>query len=234
MTIKNILVSHHPKISDMAFMKELQSGKFGREEILKSEIVELYRALNTREKIQNIYKEKLKDGHDKGLIDDQQLSLMTEVIDDEGETEDHIDHLDMRFKLFKGTEVKRGTFPTFNEELEKINNEWMNICKESSLFALMSCTCAIEGWYPAISKFFESEYKKRGFTEEELEIFIAHQGADVEHSEAQYQILERNMSNINLDELNSMVKRTFSTSRGYEKMKLKYANLDQPLSALIK
>ena len=36
---------------------------------------------------------------------------MTEVIDDEGETHDHIDHLDMRFKLFTGTDIKRGKFP---------------------------------------------------------------------------------------------------------------------------
>ena len=65
MQIKNILISHHPKISEMEFMRELQSGKFNREEILKSEIVELYRALNTREKIQNIYKEKLEEGKKK-------------------------------------------------------------------------------------------------------------------------------------------------------------------------
>tara|TARA_B100000123_G_C25695640_1_gene412913 strand:+ start:345 stop:1055 length:711 start_codon:yes stop_codon:yes gene_type:complete len=234
MQIKNILISHHPKISEMEFMRELQSGKFNREEILKSEIVELYRALNTREKIQNIYKEKLEEGKKKGLVNDQQLLIMNEVIDDEGETEEHIDHLDMRFKLFEGTPVKKGTMPEFNEELEEINNEWMNICKESSLFALMSCTCAIEGWYPAISKFFELEYKKRGFNEEELEIFIAHQGADIEHSDAQYEILEKNIANIDLDEVDNMVKRTFATSRGYERMKLKFANLDKPLSSFIK
>ena len=35
---------------------------------------------------------------------------MTEVIDDEGETHDHIDHLDMRFKLFVGTDIKEESF----------------------------------------------------------------------------------------------------------------------------
>ena len=44
----------------------------------------------------------------------------------------------------------------------------------------MACHCAIEGWYPDISKMFENEYKKRGFKDDELEIFIAHQGADVD------------------------------------------------------
>ena len=83
-------------------------------------------------------------------------------------------------------------------------------------------------------KIFELEYKKRGFNEEELEIFIAHQGADIEHSDAQYEILEKNIANIDLDEVDNMVKRTFATSRGYERMKLKFANLDKPLSSFIK
>ena len=41
----------------------------------------------------------------------------------------------------------------------------------------MACHCAIEGWYPAISEMFENT--KRGFTDEELEIFTI--TADVEH-----------------------------------------------------
>ena len=56
MQIKQLLTSLHPKISEMPFMKELTSGKFQREEILRSEVVELYRALDTRQKIQDIYK----------------------------------------------------------------------------------------------------------------------------------------------------------------------------------
>ena len=102
-------------------MSELTSGKFQREEILRSEIVELYRALDTRQRIQDIYKKKLDDGLKQGLIKNEDLELMTEVIDDEGETHDHIDHLDMRFKLFVGTDVKRGKFPKKNDELQKIN-----------------------------------------------------------------------------------------------------------------
>ena len=109
MQIKQLLTSLHPKISEMPFMKELTSGKFQREEILRSEVVELYRALDTRQKIQDIYK-KLAEGLKEGLITKDDLSLMQEVIDDEGETHDHIDHLDMRFKLFVGTDIKRGNF----------------------------------------------------------------------------------------------------------------------------
>jgi hypothetical protein len=230
MEIKQLLTSLHPKINEMSFMSELTSGKFQREEILRSEVVELYRALDTRQKIQDMYKNKLDDGLKDGLIKNDDLALMTEVIEDEGETHDHIDHLDMRFKLFAGTEIKRGKFPKKNDELQKINDEWMNICKEANLWEIMACHCAIEGWYPDVSKMFSTEYKKRGFSDEELEIFIAHQGADVEHSDAQYAILDKNYSKLDPKKIEQMVKRTFDTSRGYEKMKLKFAKLDKPLN----
>ncbi len=231
MQIRELLTSLHPKVSEMAFMSELTSGKFqSREEILRSEVVELYRALDTRQKIQDIYKEKLSAGLKEGLITKDDLAVMQEVIDDEGETADHIDHLDMRFKLFEGTGIGRGKFPTHNDELQKINDEWVNICKEANLWEIMACHCAIEGWYPDISTMFEKEYKKRGFTEKELEIFIAHQGADVEHSDAQYAILDKNFSKLDPTRIEHMVKRTFATSKAYEKMKLKLASSDKPLS----
>lgn len=230
MQIKQLLTSLHPKIHEMAFMSELTSGKFQREEILRSEVVELYRALDTRQKIQDIYKAKLADGLKDGSITDEDLSVMNEVIDDEGETHDHIDHLDMRFKLFAGTGVERGKFPKHNDELQKINDEWVNICKEANIWEIMACHCAIEGWYPAVSKMFETEYRKRGFTDEELEIFIAHQGADVEHSDAQYAILEKNFDKLDPAKVEQMVKRTFGTSKAYEQMKLKLANTDKPLN----
>ena len=229
MQIKQLLTSLHPKIHEMAFMSELTSGKFQREEILRSEVVELYRALNTRQKIQDIYKVKLSDGLKDGNITKEDLAVMKEVIDDEGETHDHIDHLDMRFKLFVGTDVKRGKFPIHNDELQKINDEWVNICKESNLWEIMACHCAIEGWYPSISTMFETEYRKRGFTDEELEIFIAHQGADVEHSDAQYAILDKNYDKLDVARIEQMVKRTFGTSKAYEQMKLKLANTDKPI-----
>ena len=230
MQIKQLLTSLHPKIHEMAFMSELTSGKFQREEILRSEVVELYRALDTRQKIQDIYKAKLDDGLKDGSISDEDLSVMNEVIDDEGETHDHIDHLDMRFKLFVGTGVERGKFPIHNDELQKINDEWVNICKEANIWEIMACHCAIEGWYPAVSTMFETEYRKRGFTDEELEIFIAHQGADVEHSDAQYAILEKNFDKLDPAKIEQMVKRTFGTSKAYEQMKLKLANTNKPIN----
>ena len=231
--IEKLIRSHFPKISEMPFLNAIQNGRFGRSEILKSEIVELYRALNTRGLIQEMYKEKLNEGLKKKVINTDQRKLMEEVIDDEGETEDHIDHLDMRFKLFEGTSVKRGTWPIFHSELESINNEWMSICRESSLFTLMCCTSAIEGWYPDISRFFEKEYRKRGFSDHELEIFIAHQGADVEHSEAQYAIIEDNADKIDIDNVNEMIERTFKTSKAYDKFKLEFAMSDKPLDSFI-
>ena len=229
--IIELIQSKFPKIDEMPFLSAIQKGKFERKEILSSEVVELYRALYTREKIQNIYKDKLKEAKDKKVISDQELSLMTEVIDDEGETEEHIDHLDMRFKLFAGTDVTRGYFPRFNDELQKINDEWMSICQESDLFTLMSCTAAIEGWYPDISIFFEKEYSKRGFSKDELEIFIAHQDADVHHSESQNEILVKNIDKIDLNIVDEMVTRTFNTSKAYDKMKLEFANQNSEISS---
>ena len=81
MQIKELLTSLHPKISEMAFMSKLTSGKFQkREEILRSEVVELYRALDTRQRIQDIYKEKLSEGLKDGLINKEDLAVMQEVI----------------------------------------------------------------------------------------------------------------------------------------------------------
>ena len=66
MQVRQLLISLHPKVNEMAFMRELTSGKFQkREEILRSEIVELYRALDTRQRIQDMYKKKLFDSFSK-------------------------------------------------------------------------------------------------------------------------------------------------------------------------
>jgi hypothetical protein len=218
----------------MEFCAGLRDGKYDRADILRAEIVELYRALNTRGIIQELYKEKLREANEKGIILNEELSTMEEVIDDEGETDDHIDHLDMRFKLFVGTAVDRSTEPVFNDELEAINNEWMAICKKADLFTLMAVTSGIEDWYAPMSKFFEDEYRKRGFTDEELELFIAHQDADVEHSQAQFDILERNISRVDLDNVKVMLKRTFDTSRAYDRMKRVLAESDHDLEHLVK
>ncbi|MDD9904939.1 MAG: hypothetical protein OXT06_15320, partial [Rhodospirillaceae bacterium] len=180
--VADIIKSYYPTIDEMPFCAGLREGKFTRQEILRAEVVELYRALKTRGLIQEEYKKKLREANAAGVILDDELSTMEEVIDDEGETEEHIDHLDMRFKLFVGTSVDQSTFPAFNQELEDINNEWMAVCRESDLFSLMAVTCGIEDWYAPMSEFFEDEYRKRGFNDDELELFIAHKSADVEHS----------------------------------------------------
>jgi len=232
-TIKEIIRSAYPTTDEMEFCAGLRDGKFDRADILRAEIVELYRALNTRGMIQDIYKEKLREANEKGVIKDGELSTMEEVIDDEGETEEHMDHLDMRFKLFVGTVVDRSTWPVFNQDLEDINNEWMTICKETDLFTLMSVTAGIEDWYSPTSKFFEDEYRKRGFNTEELELFIAHQDADIEHSEAQFDILERNIDRIDVPKVKAMLKRTFDTSRAYDRMKRVLAESDASLEDLV-
>ncbi|MDD9916018.1 MAG: hypothetical protein OXT01_15305 [Rhodospirillaceae bacterium] len=109
----------------------------------------------------------------------------------------------------------------------------MAVCRESDLFSLMAVTCGIEDWYAPMSEFFEDEYRKRGFNDDELELFIAHKSADVEHSEEQFRILERNEDRIDLDKVRAMLERTFKTSRGYDRMKRVLAESDQPLEALM-
>jgi hypothetical protein len=231
--IKEIIQSYYPKIDDMPFCAALRDGRFGRTEILRSEIVELYRALNTRHLIQNAYKEKLHEALKNEVIRETDVEVMEEVIDDEGETEEHIDHLDMRFKLFVGTPVSRACTLKTNAELEAINAEWIAVCNESDLFSLMSVTAAIEDWYAPLSGFFEEEYRKRGFSDDELELFIIHKGADVEHSDAQFDILERNHKLIDENKARKMLERTFNTSRGYDTVKLKLAETECELEALL-
>jgi hypothetical protein len=160
-SIKEIIQSYYPTLDEMPFCAALRDGRFERKEILRSEIVELYRARNTRHKIQEAYKQKLREAMDKNVVSEDDVTLMEEVIDDEGETEDHIDHLDMRFKLFVGTPVSRATTLLANAELDAINNEWMAVCQESDLFSLMAVTAGIEDWYAPLSGFFEEQYRKR-------------------------------------------------------------------------
>ncbi len=229
----DLIRERQPALETMPFCTALLENKFDRQKILCAEIVELYRALNTRQKIQDMYKSKLQSGSTKNQITTNDVSRMEEIIDDEGETDEHIDHLDMRFKLFAGTPVSRQSSIRYNEDLESINNEWVAVCEESSLFSLMAVTAAIEEWYAPVSRFFEDEYRKRGFTEEELELFICHQEADVDHSEVQFVILSNNSDKIDLDEVDKMLVRTFKTSVGYDKMKLRFALSDQPLESYI-
>lgn len=231
--IRDVIRSCYPTIDEMPFCAALRDGRFGRTEILRAETVELYRALNTRGLIQEMYKEKLYKAVSQSVISESDLSTMEEVIDDEGETDEHIDHLDMRFKLFVGTPVSRDSTLKYSETLEAINNEWMSICRESELFTLMAVTAGIEDWYAPLSRFFEDEYRKRGFSEDELELFIVHQGADVDHSNAQFEILEKNKSRYDLNALRKSVTRTFGTSKGYDAAKLELAMRECPLTDLI-
>jgi len=126
-TVKEVIRAQFPTIDEMPFCAALRDGKFERAAILRAEIVELYRALYTRHSIQDSYKEKLQEALQAGIIETKDVDTMEEVIDDEGETEDHIDHLDMRFKLFVGTPVSRATDMRHNEKLEAINQEGRTI-----------------------------------------------------------------------------------------------------------
>lgn len=232
-SIKEIVRAQYPKEQEMPFCFALKNGRFGRTEILRSEIVELYRALGTRGKIQEMYKEKLRAARAEGIMSMSEVEKLEEVIDDEGETEDHIDHLDMRFKLFVGTPISRKAKIRHDPELQAINDEWMKICRDASLFELMALTAAIEDWYAPVSAFFEAEYRRRGFKEEELELFIVHKGTDVDHSEAQFEVLERNRARIDEGKLVKILTRTFNTSRGYDRAKLRLAETNCTLADLV-
>lgn len=232
-SIKDIVRAQYPKPHEMPFCHALENGRFGRTEILRSEIVELYRALDTRGKIQAIYKDKLRAAQSKGIVSAAEVKNIEEIIDDEGETEDHIDHLDMRFKLFVGTPISRKARLRHDPELQAINDEWMSVCHDASLFELMALTAAIEDWYAPVSAFFEDQYRRRGFNDEELELFIVHKGADIDHSEAQFDVLEKNRHRFDADSLVAILTRTFNTSRGYDTAKLRLAESNSNLSDLI-
>jgi len=231
--IKDLVRAQYPKTHEMPFCHALKSGRFDRAEILRSEIVELYRALNTRGKIQEIYKQKLRAARSEGVMSATEVAHIEEIIDDEGETEDHIDHLDMRFKLFVGTVISRKARLRHDPGLQAINDEWMSVCHDASLFELMALTAAIEDWYAPVSAFFEEEYRRRGFSEEELELFIVHKDADVDHSEAQFDVLERNRHRFDEKKMVAMLTRTFNTSRAYDAAKLRLAASNCKLADLV-
>jgi hypothetical protein len=232
-SIKDIVRAQYPKLHELPFCHALENGRFGRTEILRSEIVELYRALDTRGKIQAIYKEKLRAAQSQGVISPKEVKSIEEIIDDEGETEDHIDHLDMRFKLFVGTPISRQSRLRHDPELQAINDEWMSVCHDASLFELMALTAAIEDWYAPVSAFFEDQYRRRGFSDEELELFIVHKGADIDHSEAQFDVLEKSRDHFDGNNLVAILTRTFNTSRGYDTAKFRLAESNCALSDLI-
>lgn len=226
MKIKEIIRDTYPKLAEYPFMHDLQNGMYARPDILKAEVVEIYRAKHTRDEIQKIYKEKLKAGIRDKVITGADCDRMEKVIDDEGETEEHIDHFDMRFKLFTGTKINSKSKIHFHQGCEDVNKEWIRICRESSLLYLMAAMAGIEDWYAPVSEFFETEYRKRGFSDDELELFIVHKSADVDHSEAQFGILERNSDKMDEGILVDVLRRTFKTSVAYDALKRKFA-LDQ-------
>jgi hypothetical protein len=223
MKIKDIIRNSYPKIEQYPFMRDLKNGMYTRAEILKAEVVEIYRAKNTRDDIQRIYKEKLKAGIKEKLITGKDFEHMEEVIDDEGETDEHIDHFDMRFKLFTGTGITNKSKINFQKDCEEVNKAWVKVCSDSSLLYLMSAMAGIEDWYAPVSEFFEVEYRKRGFNDDELELFIVHKAADVDHSDAQFDILERNAAKMDQAKLADVMKRTFETSVAYDVLKQKFA-----------
>lgn len=233
-SFKELVRAEYPQLDAMPFCDALRKGRFKRADILRAEVVEVYRAQDTRDRIQKIYKAKLTQSLAKGEVAAQDVAKMEEVIDDEGETEEHIDHLDMRFKLFTGTHVTNKSRPHFDGQLQAINDEWVNICEESDLITLMALTAAIEDWYAPLSSFFEAEYRKRGFSDEELELFIVHKGTDVDHSEAQFDILGRSGKGADRGKVQAMLRRTFATSRAYDAAKLRLAESSAPLETLIK
>jgi len=164
------------------------------------------------------------------LIERRDVDVIHELLADEGETEDHVDHVHMRYKLFAGTPIHVGVSPTFDPVIDGINRDWISICEEADLFSLIAIMGAIEDWYAPLSGFFENEYRRRGFTDDELELFIVHKEADVHHSTLQFELLER--GNASGDTALEMVRRTFLTSCAYDASKLRLAESDLDLDQL--
>lgn len=220
----------YPTRQELPFCAALEAGDVDRPGVLRAEAVEFYRAINTRGRLHAGYVDKARAACDAGRLSQRDVDLIEDLLADEGETEDHIDHVDMCYKLYRHTPVDRGVLPRHDATIESINRQWMEICDEADIFELIAIMGAIEDWYAPMSEFFEVEYRSRGFGDDELEIFIVHKDADVEHSTIQFELLER--SDCDSTAVLDMVRRTFVTSRAYDASKLRLARSGFSLSEL--
>src|SRR5688572_16001553 len=149
--VHDYIASFYPTLRQMPYCSALQDGAFTKTQTLAAEVVEIYRAFRTRDTIKSLYRQRLDAGLKASDIDTDTHAQIVEVIEDEGETHEHVDHLDMRLQIFRSVGITRKSRLTPNSTLDRINAEWLDVIRAGNLFTTMCVFAAIEDWYAPIS-----------------------------------------------------------------------------------
>ncbi len=221
--IREALKLEYPKIESMPYCSALLEGRFTKEQVLTAEVVELYRALNTRHVLHGIHMNDLETALRAGALSEQEYRQLSHVARDEGETKDHIDHFDMRLMLFSSVNLMRGNlYLVQNESLDRINDRYVGLMT-SGLIPGIAANAAIEDWYVPIAAFFEQQYLVRGFSPEDVTTYTVHKAADVWHSSVGLNFLESHSGELDMESLRGHVREVFRTSIAYDQAKLELA-----------
>ena len=222
-TIRDSLSLHYPSLEQLPFCAALQRGLFDKNAILCAEVVEIYRAVLTRDRIKRACEAKIEQAHSSGTLSTSGATTIRAVADDEGETEEHADHLDIRFKLFQSLGISRDVRLRPNGRLDAINAAYVALVETSDVFQVIGINAAIEGWYAPVSAFFEKQYLRRGFSVDEVETYTVHKGVDISHSDEGFQVLAEHQDAFDIKGVADAVNRVFDTSLAYDTMKLELA-----------
>ena len=223
MTIHDSLSRYYPSIERMPFCAALRQGLFDKNAVLCAEVVEIYRALLVRDRIKRACETKISLAVGSGTLSISGAATIRRVVEDEGETEDHIDHLDMRLNLFRSLGITRGVRLQPNRRLDEINAAYVTLIEAADVFQVIGINAAIEDWYAPVSAFFEKQYLGRGFSIDEVQTYTVHKAADVWHSSAGFKVLAEHQDAFNIESVADAVQRVFATSLTYDTMKLELA-----------
>lgn len=222
-TIRDTLSIYYPPIERMPFCAGLRDGLFDKNAVLRAEVVEIYRALLVRDRIKRACESKISLAVESGILSRSGGATIHGVVEDEGETEDHIDHLDMRFKLFRSLGLTRALRLLPNRRLDEINAAYVTLIEAANVFQVIAINAAMEDWYAPISGFFEEQYLGRGFSMDEVETYTVHKAVDVWHAGAGFDVLAEHRGAFDIEQVADAVQRVFATSVAYDTMKLELA-----------
>ncbi len=221
--IRERLRRYYPSLETMPYCAALARGEFDRAAVLRAEVVELYRALHTRARAKAAYAGRLAEALSRGELDDSDVRRITGVIEDEEETHEHADHLDLRLQIFASAGWSRAVRLRPQEELDAINAEWLGVLEGSGAMELIAVHAALEDWYAPVAGFFEEQYLRRELSPREVETYQVHREADVWHGAAGFEVLERRAGSWAVERVVDAVARTFETALAYDAAKVTFA-----------
>lgn len=222
-TIRETFSRYYPPIDRMPFCAALLQGHFDKDAVLRAEVVEIYRALRVRERIKRACEAKISLAVESGTLSRSGAATIRGVVEDEGETADHIDHLDMRFKLFRSLGITREVTLRPNRRLDEINADYVRVIESADVFQVIGINAAMEDWYAPVSGFFEEQHLRRGFSLEEVETYTVHKAVDVWHAGAGFKVLSEHRDRFEMEHIADALQRVFATSLAYDTMKLELA-----------